>query len=161
MINRTYSASEARGLCGYNRVAMLDYLERQRVFVPEVKRLKIRGKARQYTFKDLVVLRAIKTLLDHGASVHALRDSLTKFQALKLSIDPGALEGPGGAIRYMFADGKEVYCLGDLSELIELSRGGQLAFSFMVDLNKIHVGLCADVKKLPERRKGQRQQRAA
>jgi hypothetical protein len=58
-----FSAREASKLAGFDTAMMLNYLERSGTFERELSGPKHHGKKRQYTYRDLVVLRAINRLL--------------------------------------------------------------------------------------------------
>ncbi len=136
-IIETYDARKAKELCGFDSVAMIDYLQRSGVFVPRRKKGQRKGKGRRFEFRDLVVLKALKRLLDSGASVANLKKSLNEFQKLKWSADPVTLEDPTGIIRFLLVSGDSVYLRKDAEVLVDLSKSGQLAFSFIIDLEGI------------------------
>lgn len=135
------SARRAAQLSGFRSVAMLDYLQRSEVFVPRTHRTRRRGTGRTYDFRDLVILRALSNLLDSGASVAMLRGALTEFQKRKWTADPVTLEDPSGIVRYFVANAGHVYLVRDGEALVDLTRGGQLAFSFILDLEAIRLDL--------------------
>lgn len=136
-----YSPKEAQQLCGFKTVAMIDYLQRTGVFQPYGKKGRQRGKRREFSFKDLLVLKAIKRLLDSGASVSLLKKSLQDFQKIRWSADPVTLEDHGQIIRYLFVSAESVYLKKDSDSLIDLSKKGQLTFSFIIDLDNLRTEL--------------------
>jgi DNA-binding transcriptional MerR regulator len=136
-----YSPKEAMQLCGFKTVAMIDYLQRHAIFKPERVKGRQRGKRREFTFKDLLVLKAIKRLLDSGASVALLKKSLQDFQATRWSADPVTLEEQGQIIRYLFVSADSIYLRKDADSLIDLSKKGQLTFSFIIDLENLRTEL--------------------
>jgi DNA-binding transcriptional MerR regulator len=140
-IIETFGAKRAQELCGFQSVAMIDYLQRSGVFVPKRTNGKRKGKGRRFEFRDLVVLKALKRLLDSGASVANLKKSLTEFQKLKWSADPATLEDAAGVIRYLIVSGEHIYLQKDAETLVDLSKKGQLAFSFIIDLESIRLEL--------------------
>lgn len=109
IISDKYDPKQAAKLSGIKSVPMIDYLQRTGVFVPQIARERHKGKKRGFTFKDLLVLKAIKRLLDSGASVALLKKSLVKFQKARWTADPVTLEDPLGIIRYLFVSGENVY----------------------------------------------------
>ena len=139
-----YSAKTAVGVCGFGSTAMLDYLERSGIFRRQ-KTEKRRGKHRRYTFRDLLILKVIKALLENGASVASLKEGLGEFQRWKWKAEPTVLEDSLGGLRYLVASGKHVYFAHSASVLIDLSNKGQLAFSFILDLDKLHGDLCINL----------------
>lgn len=144
MIKEYYSARDAAKHCKYGSVAMLDYLERSRVFVRK-KASKQRGKGRRYTFRDLLILKVIKSLLDAGVSVATLRKSLQEFQNWRWKAEPTVLEDELGGLRYLIASGDRVYFAHSPDALVELSKKGQLAFTFILDMDVLHGQLCGDL----------------
>jgi DNA-binding transcriptional MerR regulator len=140
-----FSAKKAVSLCGFGSVAMLDYLQRTGIFIPAGSRKKQRGKRRTYTFRDLLVLKAIKRLLDSGASVANLKASLEEFQKRKWTADASSLEDKDGVIRYLIVSADSIFLKKDANTLIDLSHKGQLTFSFIVDLDNLHSELRKDM----------------
>ncbi len=140
-----YSPRQAQQLCGFKTIAMIDYLQRTGVFKPHLKKGRQRGKRREFSFKDLLVLKAIKRLLDSGASVSLLKKSLQDFQKIRWSADPVTLENHGQIIRYLFVSAESVYLRKDSDSLIDLSKKGQLTFSFIIDLDNLRTELRTDL----------------
>lgn len=137
-IFESFDAPRAVSLTGFKSVAMLDYLQRSGVFHPRGRRGKAgRGKKRRYEFRDLLVLKAIKRLLDSGASVASLKVALSEFQKLNWTADPVTMEDKTGVIRYLIASGDSVYLAPDPEFIVDLSKRGQLAFSFIIDLEQL------------------------
>jgi len=52
------------------------------------------------------------------------------------------MEDRNGAIKYFIVVGDKIYLEKDTQILLDLSRGSQLAFSFILDLDRLHVELC-------------------
>lgn len=143
MLIEAVSAKKAVAICGFKSVAMLDYLQRSGVFVPADRKGKRRGRGRRYDFRDLLVLKAIAELLRNGATVSALRTSLQEFQLRKWSADEGSLQSEDGSIlKYLIACGDSIVFAKSTDTLYDLTKGGQMVFSFIVDLDKLHAELC-------------------
>lgn len=143
-------AKEAVRICGFESVAMLDYLERSEVFLPRRRKdRKGRGKAREYDFRDLLILKAIKQLLDSGASVAALKKALREFQTEKWSADQASLEGRDGPLKYALISNGDLILVKNSKELYDLSFNGQMIFGFMIDLDRLHTELCQKVMQQP------------
>jgi DNA-binding transcriptional MerR regulator len=140
----SFSARRAAKLGGFRTVAMLDYLERSGVFVRS-DRTAGRGRQRRYNFRDLLVLKVIKALLDHGVSVAALKSALEEFQHWRWKAEPTVLEDQNGGLKYLIASGENVYFAHNTEVLVDLSNRGQLAFSFILDLDRLHSELCGDL----------------
>jgi DNA-binding transcriptional MerR regulator len=145
IITDSFDARQAARLCGFKSTAMLDYLQRSEVFVAKRKDGKRRGKGRRYDFRDLLVLKAIKRLLDSGASVANLKKSLAEFQNKKWFADPVTLEDRDGIIRYLIVSGDSVFLKRDPDMIVDLSRKGQLTFSFIIDLENLQTELRKDL----------------
>ncbi len=133
------NARKAARVCGYDSVYMLDYLQRSGVFVPSDRKGQKRGKGRRYDFRELVVLKTISELLRNGASVAALKKSLLAFQKAKWDADKTSLQHEGEAVRYFVVSAGQIYFAQSKDTLFDLSKDGQMAFSFVVDLDRIHT----------------------
>ena len=144
MLIEAVDARRAAAVCGFESVAMLDYLQRAGVFVP-AKRKRRRGKGRRYDFRDLMVLKTIAALLKNGASVSALRKSLCEFQRQKWSADQVTLENDDGPLKYFVASGENIFFAKTKDNLFDLTKSGQMVFSFVIDLDKLHTELCRDL----------------
>lgn len=131
------SAREISRLAGFSKPWMLNHLEREEIFVPEVSRSRHHGRHRNYTFRDLVVLRAINRLLELGARPKRIKQAMETFsKACPETIGDVAMDGR--QLKFAAASGHFVvtadevlYCSKE--EIIDLLGSGQLAFSFMVD----------------------------
>lgn len=135
----TLRAKAVKDICGFGSIAMLDYLERSEVFIPQIKRRKHKGRPREYTFRDVLILKAIATLLENGASVAAIKDALGKLQAYKWKADSAVLEHGPGSIRHLIFSGGTFYFPKDRDELVDLTFDGQLTFAFVLDLDRLHA----------------------
>jgi len=144
----TVNASRAAVICGLGTVAMIDYLERSEVFVPAKRRIRRRGKRRAYNFRDLLVLKTIGRLLAAGASVSALKVALQQFQADKWSADRASLGYGTDILRYIVISGREVFYARGTHSLFDLTKGGQMVFNFVIDLDALHTELCNDLDQL-------------
>lgn len=143
------NASRAATICGLGTIAMLDYLERTGVFIPSKKREKRRGKPRAYGFRDLLILKTIGRLLSAGASVSSLKTALQQFQADKWSADRASLANGLEVLRYVVLSGRDVLYARGSQSLFDLTRGGQMVFNFVIDLDALHTELCNDLDQLP------------
>jgi DNA-binding transcriptional MerR regulator len=144
MLIDSLDARRAAEACGFESVAMLDYLQRSEVFVPTKRKTK-RGKGRRYSFRDLIVLKTIAALLKNGASVAALRKSLQEFQKKKWSADQVTLENDDGPLKYFVVSGESIFFAKTRDNLFDMTKNGQMAFSFIVDLDHLHRELCRDL----------------
>jgi DNA-binding transcriptional MerR regulator len=146
------SAKDAARICGFESVAMLDYLQRSGVFIPADRKGKRRGRGRRYDFRDLLILRAISELLKNGASVAALKKSLREFQTSKWAADEGSLHDEDGAIlKYLVACGDSIVFAKSSDTLFDLTKRGQMLFSFILDLDELHANVREECFKLRQR----------
>ncbi len=144
MYNQTKNAKAVTRICDFGSVAMLDYLERSGVFIPQNKRKKNRGRKREYTFRDVLVLKTISTLLQNGATVSNLKGALSSLQRIPWKAEPAVLEDSQGALRHLIVSGGKVYFTRNNEELIDLTSGGQLSFFFILDIDKIYADVAKD-----------------
>jgi DNA-binding transcriptional MerR regulator len=82
MLVKHYSTAEAASLSGFT-VRQLDYWYKQKVLIPSVQQSKGSGTRRKYGFDDLVNLRFIRRLKDHGWSTQKIRIAITKLEHFK------------------------------------------------------------------------------
>lgn len=147
MNQETFSARVAARICGFETVAMLDYLQRSEVFIPRDRaNVKRRGKGRRYNFRELLVLKTIATLLKNGASVASLKKSLNEFQTAKWRADPTSLYYDEKPLKYFIVSSGHVYFARSSDNLYDLTMNGQLVFNFIIDLDKLHSELCYSLK---------------
>ena len=132
-----FTAREVSRLAGFDKPWMLNHLEREEIFVPERTRRGQHGKHRAYTFRDVVVLRAINRLLKLGARPRRIRESIRTF----LTVCP-ASEGEDALLRFaksasffVVTETEVLFCRKP-GELVDLAKRGQLAFSFMVGTDR-------------------------
>jgi DNA-binding transcriptional MerR regulator len=131
------SAREVSRLAGFAKPWMLNHLEREEIFVPEVSRARHHGKQRNYTFRDLVVLRAINRMLELGVRPKRIKTAIETFgKACPDVIGDVTMEGTqlkfaNESGHFIVTPTEVLYCQGE--EIVSLLKGGQLAFSFMVD----------------------------
>jgi DNA-binding transcriptional MerR regulator len=117
---------------------MIDYLCRMEIVTPAVAGRRGRGRMREFEFADVVLLRTVKHLLDKGVSVKKVRNSLNNLREKFTEITPGQMPK-----RFICSDGNEVYLRTKKDVLAEISKSGQLTFSFVMNLDALH----ADVAK--------------
>jgi DNA-binding transcriptional MerR regulator len=116
---------------------MLNHLEREDIFIPEVSRGKHHGKHRNYTFRDLVVLRAINRMLELGVRPKRIKTAIETFAKAcpevigDVTMEGAQLKFAQQSGHFVVTPSEVLYCTGE--EIVGLLTGGQLAFSFMVD----------------------------
>lgn len=101
----------------------LDYWARTGLVVPSIRSAKGSGSHRLYSFKDILVLKVVKRLLDAGVSLQQVRTAV------------GQLDDRGVddlASITLMSDGASVYECASADEIIDLLEGGQGVFGIAV-----------------------------
>lgn len=101
----------------------LDYWARTGLLQPSVRAARGSGSQRLYSFKDILVLKIVKKLLDTGVSLQQVRSAVVQLQ--DRGVDDLA------AITLM-SDGASVYECTSTDEVIDLLQGGQGVFGIAV-----------------------------
>ncbi|MGH3751228.1 MAG: MerR family transcriptional regulator [Pseudonocardiaceae bacterium] len=101
----------------------LDYWARTSLVVPSIRGASGSGSQRLYSFKDVLVLKVVKRLLDTGVSLHNIR----------LAVEHLRRRGVHDLARItLFSDGTTVYECTSPEEVVDLLRGGQGVFGIAV-----------------------------
>ena len=101
----------------------LDYWARTELVVPSVRSAAGSGSQRLYSFKDILVLKVVKRLLDTGVSL----------QNIRLAVDTLRQRGVEDLAHItLFSDGTTVYECTSAEEVVDLLRGGQGVFGIAV-----------------------------
>jgi DNA-binding transcriptional MerR regulator len=101
----------------------LDYWARTELVRPSVRSAAGSGSQRLYSFKDILVLKVVKRLLDTGVSL----------QNIRIAVDALRLRGVGDLARItLLSDGTTVYECTSSEEVVDLLRGGQGVFGIAV-----------------------------
>lgn len=101
----------------------LDYWARTGLLQPSVRAARGSGSQRLYSFRDILVLKVVKKLLDAGVSLQQVRTAVSQLQ--DRGIDDLA------SITLM-SDGASVYECTSADEVIDLLQGGQGVFGIAV-----------------------------
>ncbi|WP_130865381.1 MerR family transcriptional regulator [Acidipropionibacterium timonense] len=137
----------------------LDYWARTGLVRPEIRGARGSGTQRLYSFRDILMLKVVKRLLDAGVSL----------QQIRVAIDHLRANGVEDLTRVtLMSDGVSVYeCTSD-NEVIDLLRGGQGMFAIALggvwrdvqgslsQLPREHVEEDVAVDELSERRRARR-----
>ena len=131
------TAREVSRLAGFTKPWMLNHLEREGTFLPEHPRDKSHGAHRRYTFRDLVVLRAINRVLKLGARPARIRKAIHTFAQACPDI-VGDVSMKGAQVKFAqkighFVVNSDTVLYQTSDEIVDLLANGQLAFSFMID----------------------------
>ena len=112
----------------------LDYWARTDLVVPSVRSAAGSGTQRLYSFKDILVLKVVKRLLDTGVSLHNIRVAVEHLRAR--GVDDLANVT-------LLSDGTTVYECTSAEEVVDLLAGGQGVFGIAVSgaLRELHGSL--------------------
>lgn len=101
----------------------LDYWARTQLVEPTVRSATGSGTQRLYSFKDILLLKIIKRLLDAGVSL----------QQIRIAIDHLRVRGTDDLTQVtIMSDGASVYECRSADEVIDLLQGGQGVFGIAV-----------------------------
>jgi DNA-binding transcriptional MerR regulator len=101
----------------------LDYWARTGLVVPTIRTASGSGSQRLYSFKDILVLKVVKRLLDTGVSL----------QNIRAAVDALRTRGVDDLARItLLSDGTTVYECTSAEEVVDLLRGGQGVFGIAV-----------------------------
>jgi DNA-binding transcriptional MerR regulator len=101
----------------------LDYWARTSLVVPSIRGAAGSGSQRLYSFKDVLVLKIVKRLLDTGISLHNIR----------VAVDHLRQRGVQDLANItLFSDGTTVYECTSAEEVVDLLQGGQGVFGIAV-----------------------------
>lgn len=101
----------------------LDYWARTGLIQPSIRTAKGSGSQRLYSFRDILVLKVVKRLLDTGVSLQNIRTAVDHLR------DRGVDDL---AEITLMSDGASVYECTSEEEVIDLVRGGQGVFGIAV-----------------------------
>ncbi len=136
-----FEIHEVVALTGFTKY-MLDYLTREDIFAPSGYVEGRRGLRRQYSYADVVLLRALHSICASKGKIRHLKDALRKFRE-----QFGRMKAGQRLDKQLFVVGDEL-CIYTAAEGGRTLRKGQLTFSFVVDLSKVtnEVADCVVVK---------------
>jgi DNA-binding transcriptional MerR regulator len=101
----------------------LDYWARTDLVVPTIRSATGSGSQRLYSFKDILVLKVVKRLLDAGVSL----------QNIRIAVEALRLRGVDDLAQVtLLSDGTSVYECTSSEEVVDLLRGGQGVFGIAV-----------------------------
>ena len=101
----------------------LDYWARTKLVQPSIRTAHGSGTQRLYSFRDILVLKIVKGLLDTGISLQNIRRAVDKLSNLGVDDLAGIT---------LVSDGKTVYECRSPEEVIDLLAGGQGVFGIAV-----------------------------
>jgi DNA-binding transcriptional MerR regulator len=101
----------------------LDYWARTGLVAPTIRSASGSGSQRLYSFKDILVLKVVKRLLDTGVSLQNIRTAVDHLRARGVDDLAGIT---------LLSDGVTVYECHSSEEVVDLLRGGQGVFGIAV-----------------------------
>jgi DNA-binding transcriptional MerR regulator len=101
----------------------LDYWARTGLVVPSIRGAAGSGSQRLYSFKDVLVLKVVKRLLDTGVSLQNIRVAVEHLRRRGVRDLAGIT---------LFSDGTTVYECSSPEEVVDLLQGGQGVFGIAV-----------------------------
>ena len=119
----------------------LDYWARTGLVVPSVRDASGSGTQRLYSFRDIVVLKVVKRLLDAGVSLQNIRVAVEHLRRRGIRDLAGIT---------LFSDGTTVYECSSPEEVVDLLRGGQGVFGIAV--GRVWREVEGDLASLPSER---------
>lgn len=119
----------------------LDYWTRTELIKPSVRSAHGSGSQRLYSFRDVLVMKVIKRLLDAGVSLQQIRKAVERLPEM------GAADLASLTI---MSDGASVYDCTSEDEVVDLVRGGQGVFGIAV--GQVWREVEADLVSLPNER---------
>ena len=117
-----YSARQAADVVGIS-YRQIDYWARTELVTPSLKEADGSGTQRSYSFQDLLKLRVVKSLLDAGVTLQAIRRATDTLDQL----------GEPATGTTLISDGKHVYAEIGSDVLMDLLQKGQGVFALAVD----------------------------
>jgi DNA-binding transcriptional MerR regulator len=119
----------------------LDYWARTGLVEPSVRAAQGSGSARLYGFRDILVLKVVKRLLDTGISLQQIRAAVAHLRS----------RGTGDLAKVtLMSDGVSVYECTSSDEVVDLLQGGQGVFG--IALGRIWQEVEGTLAELPTER---------
>jgi DNA-binding transcriptional MerR regulator len=102
----------------------LDYWARTELVVPTIKGATGSGSQRLYGFRDILVLKIVKRLLDTGVSLQNIRTAVEHLRSRGIA----DLES-----MTLMSDGVSIYECASADEIVDLLQGGQGVFGIAIN----------------------------
>lgn len=119
----------------------LDYWDRTGLVGPTVRMARGSGTQRLYSFRDILVLKVVKRLLDTGVSLQQIRAAVARLEDFGVDDLAGIT---------LMSDGASVYLCTSNDEVIDLINGGQGVFG--IALGKVWREVEGSLTELPVER---------
>lgn len=117
----------------------LDYWARTNLLVPSIRTAAGSGSQRLYSFKDILVLRVVKRLLDTGVSLQNVRAAVDHLRERGVE-DLSEIT--------LMSDGATIYECTTEDEVIDIMRGGQGVFG--IAIGRVRSEVAGTLSKFPQ-----------
>lgn len=131
-----YGAAQAARLAGLS-TAMVNYLCRSHLVEPSCSCRRGHGSKRHYSFGDVVALRLVGGLSKTGVRPTRIRAALQRLKRHHPEITLTSLPA-----KYVVTDGVDLY-LRNARGAVERLRDGQMAFAFVIELERLRAEVVA------------------
>src|SRR6478609_5286564 len=122
MSEQGYRVPDVTRICGIT-YRQIDYWARTGLVTPSVRDATGSGTQRLYSFRDLVVLKVVKRLLDAGVSLQNIRKAIETLRSHGVE-DLACIT--------LISDGTTVYECRSPEEVVDLLQGGQGVFGIAI-----------------------------
>lgn len=138
-----YRGPVACGAAGIS-YRQLDYWARTGLVEPSIRPACGSGSQRLYSFRDVLVLKVVKRLLEAGVSLHNIRTAVEHLRSRGVRDLAGIT---------LISDGTTVYECTSADEVVDLLQGGQGVFGIAV--GRVVAQMQGELAELPGERAGQ------
>lgn len=133
-----YSGKKAAEIVGIS-YRQLDYWARTDLIRPSVADAAGSGSRRQYSYRDLLELKVVKSMLDAGIKLESVR---TAFEYLRENLGEDI-----ASARLVIGGGRAVLVRDD-AELLDVIKSGQLVMTSLLSLDGVQAEIDAAVREL-------------
>ena len=119
------------------------------LITPSITKPQGRGNRAKWSFRDLVAIKTVHQLRQHGVSMQGLRRVVRYIQKSK------AIENPLSQV-WLLTDGDDVYMLEGKVLMSVLRKPGQLTLFHLIDMKKLTEDLRAKILPLAVKRQRQK-----
>lgn len=137
-MSQNYSGKKAAEIVGIS-YRQLDYWARTDLIRPSVADAAGSGSRRQYSYRDLLELKVVKSMLDAGIKLESVRAA---FEYLRENLGEDV-----ASARLVIGGGRAVLVRDD-AELLDVIRSGQLVMTSLLSLDGVQAEIDAKVREL-------------
>jgi DNA-binding transcriptional MerR regulator len=137
-MTQNYSGKKAAEIVGIS-YRQLDYWARTDLIRPSVTDAAGSGSRRQYSYRDLLELKVVKSMLDAGIKLESVR---TAFAYLRVELGENV-----SSARLVIGGGKAILVRDD-AELLDVINAGQFVMTSLLSLDGVQAEIDAAVREL-------------